>query len=620
MTNKPISHKSILELINKGKPQKALHQCETLLRRSKHDPNLHIMAGSLNAQLGAFSAAIDHFLEANRHQPNNPNTINSLGMAYAADGQFQDAETWFRKALELQPGKPEIMKNLAFTLVKQGKTGEAEALLKETLKLAPNSADALQLLGDIQLAERLYALAIDSYSRALNLYPTRPQLLLQRAKAQMLAGKIGPAIVDLKKATDIDPNYAQAYITLGHAYISNGDPDNARQAFEKALNTQPNNLDALLGIITLDERAGNLDAAFRNLLPLTKTIKNNLELGDIYVRLCHHFDACEKAIEYALQALAQHEDLPKMKGQLHFSLGRHFDRIGNYDAAFEHYQSANSLRPQNYDPEEHANLVNSLITIFSQDFIASAPRSTLSSQKPVFVVGMPRSGTTLTEQILASHPDIYGVGELTDIGDLIQSIAVLGKSGLEYPFSLKDITNEILDFIANNYLARLHEVAPDAPRVIDKYPGNYLHLGLIALAFPGARVIHCRRDPRDTCLSIYFQDFSEQFQYANNLEHAGLHYRQYNKLMEHYRQTLDIPILEVYYEKLVTSPEPTIREMIEFLELEWNDSCLEFHKTQRFIATPSYDQVRKPLYSDSIGRWEHYEKYISPLLNALNMK
>jgi hypothetical protein len=235
-------------------------------------------------------------------------------------------------------------------------------------------------------------------------------------------------------------------------------------------------------------------------------------------------------------------------------------------------------------------------------------------------VGMPRSGTTLVEQILASHPQVYGAGELNVIGDAVQSIDRLSGNKIHYPSNLDGLESELLDDIANCYLEKLKALDAEAMRVTDKHPINFLHLGLIALAFPDAHVIHCTRDPRDTCLSIYFQAFSPANSYASNLEHTGFYYRLYEKLMRHFKEVLSISVLDVTYEDLVINQEQVSRKLIDFVGLDWHERCLAFHQTSRYVATPSYDQVREKMYTSSIGRWRRYEKYLAPLLKALEQK
>jgi hypothetical protein len=228
---------------------------------------------------------------------------------------------------------------------------------------------------------------------------------------------------------------------------------------------------------------------------------------------------------------------------------------------------------------------------------------------------MPRSGTSLVEQILSTHPGVYGAGELTAIDQFARHLG--DATGDAYPQSALHLDQATIDAAARQYLAALQDLAPSAIRVTDKMPGNFLHLGLIQLLFPGARVIHCRRDPLDTCLSCYFQQFNQGQTFSYDLSDLGHHYRQYQRLMRHWQSVISLPMLDVHYEDLVADQEAMSRKMLEFCGLDWTDECMRFYESKRYVATASYDQVRQPIYHKSVGRWRHYERYLGPLKTAL---
>jgi hypothetical protein len=232
---------------------------------------------------------------------------------------------------------------------------------------------------------------------------------------------------------------------------------------------------------------------------------------------------------------------------------------------------------------------------------------------------MPRSGTSLVEQILASHPQVFGAGELRNVGNLVSKMTPMLDAQQGFPRCTHKLTQHIANTLAQEYLGALDALSPDAVRVTDKMPHNFMYLGIINLLFPGARVIHCTRHPLDTCLSIYFQYFNASHAYAYDLEQIGTHYREYERLMAHWRQVLDIPMLEVSYEELVTSPEEMIPKLVEFCGLEWDPACLRFYEKKRFVNTASYDQVRQPLHPKSIGRWKHYEQSLGALKSVLGI-
>ena len=228
---------------------------------------------------------------------------------------------------------------------------------------------------------------------------------------------------------------------------------------------------------------------------------------------------------------------------------------------------------------------------------------------------MPRSGTTLTEQILASHPLVHGAGELLRMDEI--RISLHGLTGENWPQCVNRLNRKTLDKLAQEHLDWLGRLASGKARVTDKMPHNFVLLGLIDLLFPEARVIHCQRDPMDNCLSMYFQGFNANHVYANNLEHLGAYYRQYERVMAHWRTVLRIPMMDMRYETMVAEPEQSARKLIEFCGLEWDDRCLRFYESGRAVSTPSYDQVRQPIYKKSVARWKRYEKYLEPLKRSL---
>jgi hypothetical protein len=230
---------------------------------------------------------------------------------------------------------------------------------------------------------------------------------------------------------------------------------------------------------------------------------------------------------------------------------------------------------------------------------------------------MPRSGTSLAEQILASHPDVFGAGELPVVNRMVDQLATVLDTSIPYPECLKYLDNHTLEQLASEYLEEAQLKSNDEQFITDKMPSNFMHLGFISLMFPNARIIHCTRDPLDTCLSCYFQNFTGEHPYAYSLTSLGKFYRMYEKLMEHWSKVIPNPIFELSYEKVVVNPEQEIRSMVDFCGLEWDDKCLDFHQTKRTVATASHSQVRQKIYTSSVGKWRSYEKHLDELCSAL---
>lgn len=313
---------------------------------------------------------------------------------------------------------------------------------------------------------------------------------------------------------------------------------------------------------------------------------------------------------------------PPRRAALHFALGRLLDRRDDIDGAFRHYHAGNRIKAAlaPFDAAAHAAYTDRLIEIFDQRFFAERAGFGSPSERPVFIVGMPRSGSTLVEQILSCHPDVTAAGEHDEMRRIARRLPEAVESTARFPDCVAAITPDIAAGLAAAYLASLERLDPppgDARRVADKMLGNFLRLGLIALMFPNARVIHCRRDPLDTALSCYVQSFERGMRFTYDLAHLGIAYRHYERLMAHWRRALPLAMLDVQYEALVADQEGTSRQIVDFCGLDWDPCCLAFHEKERQVRTASFWQVRQPLYASSVGRWRRYEAHLGPLIEAL---
>ena len=301
---------------------------------------------------------------------------------------------------------------------------------------------------------------------------------------------------------------------------------------------------------------------------------------------------------------------------LHFALAETLDGRGAAERAFDHAAAGNQLRQGRlrdqghvFDAPGHDRLVDQIARMFDADFFAARQDFGDGSELPVFVVGMPRSGTTLVEQIAASHPAVFGAGERDDIGAI---------AGAHFPKRATELDAMSAGDLAQAHLERIRGPAGAALRMTDKTPVNFLYLGLIAVLFPGARVIHFRRAARDVCLSCYFQNFAAGLPWTTDLKDLGGYHRAYRRIMDHWRRVLPLAMLDVDYEDLVAAPDKGSRRIIDFLGLPWDDACLAFHNSRRTVRSAANWQVRRPVYATSVGRWKAYEPWLEPLLDALD--
>lgn len=611
-----ISKQRISGLIKQGDIKKARSILVKICKSDIADAESYYLLGTIYGQLNQLEKAVTNFRKAIYLQPDVVFSYINLATALTGLGHLEEAEKTLLDALAIQPHDFNVLLNLGLILAQNERYYEAEDYVNQALSIKSDSVPALKALGNLYYKEKKYTQAVETFSRLNKVDPSVIDSWLGMGNAQFQLGFIEDSIASYMKVVQLDDSHIEAHTNMGHSYKMLGKTENTKISYQKVLAVDPDNIIATVGIIDLLEKSGEYKDAYNHLLPL---VNNNIEDSDLaasYIRLCEKFDSCDMAINYADKVLENSSIADLERGRLEFALGRIFDKQKQYNLAFAYYQKANSHRSQIFSVDEHEEFVRHLIEQFDWQFFSQVARPTISSPRPIFIVGMPRSGTSLTEQILASHPSVYGAGELPVINEIVRQ---LDPGVNNYPSRLLQLSTEEIDKLASKYLDNLSTLNQSTPRVTDKMPTNYFHLGLINILFPDAKIIHCTRNPLDTCLSIYFQDFSESNPYANNLEHCAYVYRQYQVWMNHIKSFLTVPILDVSYEQLVNNQEEVTRKLINFIELEWDDDCLSFHNTKRFVATPSYDQVREKMYTSSIGRWRNYENFISSAKTILNV-
>ncbi|MCI0365147.1 MAG: sulfotransferase [Phycisphaerales bacterium] len=458
------------------------------------------------------------------------------------------------------------------------------------------------------------------YKTLLRNRPNDAQLLYVLGAAQAALGQLNEARTALSKALKMRPNDAAVHRDLAATYRREGRLPEAHRVLDHAIELLPDNPLLLSTKADCHFIAGEFERALATLRPALDCDVQHISLALVFARLAPRAGQEQRAVEMLDRCLMQDRLAPIVRADALFRLGDLLDRLGQYDRAFAVIQQANQLRGTRFDPKSFSRSVDDLIDLtWTKTRVRQLPRSTAKTDKPIFIVGMPRSGTSLVEQILASHPDVFGAGELNHIPKLVHERQATIGGAMSLATDLEWLTQESVDREARAYVGSIRRLSPKARRVTDKMPLNCLHLGLISLLFPAAKVIHCVRDPMDTCLSCFFQNFAGHNPFAYDLTHLGLFYRDYQRIMRHWREVLGIKILDVQYEDLVADQEGWSRRMLESIGLEWDDACLRFHESKRVVLTLSNDQVRRPMYSSSIGRWRNYEKHLGPLKQALQL-
>jgi tetratricopeptide (TPR) repeat protein len=598
-----------------------------ILREAPQHPDALHLLGTLAHQVGNHEAAIDLIRQA--LAVHGPNAIwqSNLSAVFLASGRLDEAEAHSREALKLETTLSNAHYNLAVALLHKGRLDEAERAFRTTLRLEPRHVDARYYLASILHRQRKLTEAVAVLSEAIRLAPGHLLARMGLAEALRDLGQSAAAEPHYRAAVSLSPDYGPAHYGLGLVLRDQGRIREAFDCFGEVLRLQPQHTDARtnLGLLLLSQ--GRIDEARASFQSVLRLDPNHAWALSGLSRLAAAGHYCFSDAELGqLETLASQSDRPnKERSGLYFTLARVREQAGAYDQAFAHCRQANErlkdylrARGATYDPAEHSRLVDGLIAVFTPEYFERVRSFGVDSDVPIFVVGMPRSGTTLAEQVLASHPRVCGVGELHDIGQIVIHLAERLGGPENYPSSLARLEPAPARTLAEEYLCRLRQHCGEAVRVVDKMPLNYQHLGVIAVLFPRARVVHCRRDPIDTCVSCYFQDFVHPLPFGPELAHLGHHYREYERLMAHYTRVLPLPLFELHYEVLTANQEEVSRRLLDFCGLDWDDRCLRFHETARTVNTSNALQVRQPLYRSSVGRWKRYQAHLAPLLEALS--
>lgn len=459
--------------------------------------------------------------------------------------------------------------------------------------------------------------AFAAYRRSAKVAPGKAAPYVGLARILTRNHQRPDAIACLKRAVACEPDNATVRIILGQTLAEDGQLDAARQAFEYVLRDGAMLPNALLGLGSLYEDLGDRSAAADLYHCLLDAHPDNAA-GIAGLLAVAKGEALTEVISVASKRLKIANDVDV--ALIGSALGKALARSDKPIAAFDAWSRANEARRREsgaFDRGEFDRRIDQLCKIFSADFVAERRDYGQLSERPVFIVGLPRSGTTLTEQILSAHADVYGAGELDVLSDLATGLPDrLGRSDPPWPEAVEKLTMGNVGDIGSDYLRRISELSSSSLRVIDKQPLNFWHLGLVAIAMPNARIIHCRRDIRDCGLSIFSENFTPQQRWATDLGDIAHYWRGYRRLMEHWRNVSALSILDIVYETLVDDVETQSRRLFDFMGLPWDRSVLDFHTVDRAVQTPSRWQVRQPLYKSSSGRWRPYEAMLKPLISA----
>jgi tetratricopeptide (TPR) repeat protein len=571
--------------LDRGRPDQAIQLINSALASQPDLAQAHSNLGNALLARGRTAEAIASYRRAIGLSPRFAAAYNNLGRALLDQGDFAGAVESCRRAVELDPGIADAHNNLGNALRGVGRLGPAEAALRQAVELAPHRSDLHANLGNVLLDLKRFEEAAVCHRRAIELDPKLLRGHFGLASALRPLGDMEGALETYRRALSLDAGQAVVWNALGSALRALGRFDEAIDAFRRAIAIDPNFADPYRNLAICSELAGDEQKIAR------------------------------------VAALAAREDLPvEERVAAGFALGKAFDDSRRFDEAFAAYARANEVYNDalavagcRFDAEALRREIDETIARFTPELFASVGSWGNPSDLPVFIVGMPRSGTSLVEQIAASHSRVFGAGELSDIGHITDRVQSGGAAGPHPDWDAAEIRR-----LADSHLVRLRQLGGNAERVIDKNPDNIFKLGLVAVLFQSARVVFCRRDPRDIGLSCFFQKFSSrQAAFSYNLADCGRRCLATDTLIAHWHRALPLRSIDIHYEALIADLEGESRRLIAFLGLDWEPACLDFHRTERIVATASGWQVRQPLYDRSVGRWRNYERHLGPLLEAL---
>ncbi|MEN8821495.1 MAG: sulfotransferase [Abyssibacter sp.] len=525
-----------------------------------------------------------------------------------------------KEAVRLAPDHSDARADLALTLMMAGQLEDSLEHWQRRLELAPNDAAAWHNFGKAFVDLKRYGEAGGAFERVLALDPNLVGTYMTYARAMQEAGDWTKAEAIWRRALQVPAAEQAGYIGLTGLLFKRGRLDEALEAYRQGVIRFPNSTDLRLGFAQLLEdfadKAG-AEREYRKVLELDAGIAMALEGLLTLLRA----DAKDADLAAARNLLTDPQQPPKARANVGFGLGKALDAKGDPEGAMAVWATANAARREQagaYDRDAGAQYIDRLIQAFSPEFFTRSRLWGVDDPRPVFVVGMPRSGTSLVEQILAAHPDAYGYGELPEIPKLAKSLPARTNSIQRWPEVVASLNSELTQQTAMRYLGALMDrKRVTAGRLIDKAPMNYHYVGLIFTLFPNAHVIWCRRDPRDIGVSIYGENFGLAQKYATDLSDIGFYIQQYARLMRHWQAQFGERLHICEYESMVSEPEAETRALVDAVGLPWNDQCLRYYEDERPVLTPSRWQVRSPIYKGAVQRWKRYGDALQPLISAL---
>ncbi|MGH8727717.1 MAG: tetratricopeptide repeat-containing sulfotransferase family protein [Burkholderiales bacterium] len=575
----------VQDALDAGDFDEATRLCEEGLRDAPSDPDAHRYLAFVHAARSHPQLAVGSARRACQLAGSDPRAWSDLGRVHVHTGRLANAVECFRRAVEIDSSHADGWHNLGTALKQMGEPAQAFAALKNALHIDPTRAETYLNLGNLLIAADQFDDAVECFERAAKYDPKMAQARSHLAQELSSRGKVKRAETLFRQSLGLKPDHIQSWFGLGRTLEDLGEAEGALGCYANILRLRPGHPMALGHYLSLAR--GEIES---------------------------------DGLERARAALRDNTVQDEAKALIGYGLAKYYDRRGQYRDAARAGELANAARRRKIGPLDRDKLaarVDGVIETYTAEFFAERRRFGVGTNQPVFIVGLPRSGTTLTEQILAAHPWVHGAGELPTLSRLAAcALADPGDPSWHAAMKLDRTKSREL---AYEYLRALRDGAPKGRlRISDKSPLNFFHLAFAALLFPGARVIHCQRESRDNALSIWMENFNTDQRYATDFDDLAFYTAQYKRLMAHWRAVLPLPSLEVQYEEMVADVEAQARRLMEFLGAPWDARCLDFDKSERAVQTPSRWQVRQPIYSRSVGRWKTYAEQLPHLSAAFD--
>ena len=573
-------------LFEQGKFEDALAHYDRAIALQEDFAQAHSNRGNALQRLRRFAEAEGAYRRAIALQPGSAEAWNNLGTCLRELKRLEEAETVYRKALELNSNSAEILANLALAVKALGRLDEAASLMRRALIIAQHRDKFHVYYASVLLDQKKIDEAAVALGRALALNPNNHDAVHLMGCVAFERGDLDAALASYRRALTLKPDFVDAYNNMGNVLKDLGQLQEAQEAYLEALRLDPSATGVYLNFADLKKFAP----------------------GDPHL-------AALQALAAKTEGLSQTDRM-----QLDFVLGKAYADVKDYSRSFKHLVAGNAAKRATiaYDEIAAFNLFERIEAVFTPELIEKKSGGGDPSRMPIFVIGMPRSGTTLIEQIIASHPMVLGAGELQTFNDVVLAMRGADGNAISYPDFVSALDATALQRIGAAYVAAVRKLAPRGDYVTDKMPSNYYFAGLIRLALPNAKIVHTMRDPIDTCVSCFLKLFTAEQNHTYDLGELGRYYKRYERLMAHWRRVLPAgSILDVRYEDVVADLEAQARRIIAYCGLPWHDNCVAFNKTDRPVRTASATQVRQPIYNNAIGRWRVYEQHLGPLLDAL---